>query len=723
MSFQEYCTNMRSLNNEQREIVMYCRSWCKKYIHNYRNGKKVDGFRVFLSGSGGTGKSHVVKMIQRDMCHLLRNIVNPEPDQPLVLITAPTGSAAFNIGGSTVHVAFSLYDKSRAKLTYKKRCLMQLKLEHLMLLITDEISMVGFDLFQQMNEAVCGIKGSVNGDWAGICLLAVGDLYQLPPVAASPIYMNPRKAQTLSDMAPNGWETMQLHELKQIMRQKDNVFAEALNRIRRCTPEEGSIDDLMLKSQQLKFDHTHDTYPLEAMHVYAKNSSCDEWNKIMLDRINSERYIHLAVDSAKDTGTNLANVNISDNPRDTGNLRKVLIVKVGARVMLTTNVDVSDGLTNGVMGTVTHVVPCTTPHKIRAVLVKFDNDRVGSNAKQVSMYKHIDKNSVPIEEVQTNFSIGGRSTCQANRKQFPLTLSWAVTIHMCQGLTLPEIVVDMSPSKGRFSAGQAYVAFSCVRELNKLHIVNYTRSQIRVSPHVEAEMARLQENRLQFTKPLLYTNKRKDFCLLHVNIYNIKSKLRDIQCDEIFSHVDVISFNETHLSKQECLSGTMPGTKDDYSVFRRDRDGVGGGVALFVKSACLPLPIPLNTSLEVVAVKLSHPVDMTIVSVYRPPTTNLKHFTDEMCAVIANIHDKKICVVGDFNVDVLSKKHTIFSSMFQDNGYIQVVSEPTRDSGTLIDHVYVIGDMDVTCDVIDCYYSDHDFVMAMFSWKKNNCIL
>ena len=99
---------------------MYCRSWCKKYIHNYRNGKKVDGFRIFLSGSGGTGKSHVVKMIHRDMCHLLRNIVNPEPDQPLVLITAQTGSAAFNIGGSTVHAAFLLYDESRAKLTYEK---------------------------------------------------------------------------------------------------------------------------------------------------------------------------------------------------------------------------------------------------------------------------------------------------------------------------------------------------------------------------------------------------------------------------------------------------------------------------------------------------------------------------------------------------------------------------------------------------------------------------
>ena len=249
MSFREYCSNMCSLNNEQREIVMYCRSWCKKYIHNYRSGRKLDGFHIFLSGSGGTGKSHVVKMIQRDMCSLLRNIINPEPDQPIVLITAPTGSAAFNIGGSTVHAAFSLHDKSRAKLTYEKRSLMQLELEHLMLLITDEISMVGFDLFQRMNEAVCGIKGSVNGDWAGICLLAVGDLYQLPPVAVSPIYMNPRKAQTLSDMAPNGREMMQLHELTQIMRQKDNAFAEAFDRIRRCTPEEGSCDDIMLQSR------------------------------------------------------------------------------------------------------------------------------------------------------------------------------------------------------------------------------------------------------------------------------------------------------------------------------------------------------------------------------------------------------------------------------------------------------------------------------------------
>ena len=62
---------------------------------------------------------------------------------------------------------------------------------------------------------------------------------------------------------------------------------------------------------------------------------------------------------------------------------------------------------------------------------------------------------------------------QATRTQFPLTLAWAVTIHKCQGLTLPEIVIDMTPAKGKFKPGQAYVAFSGVRTIEKLHIINY----------------------------------------------------------------------------------------------------------------------------------------------------------------------------------------------------------------------------------------------------------
>ena len=77
--------------------------------------------------------------------------MKPNDDQAIVLITAPTGSAAFQIGGSTIHSAFLLHDNFKSKPSWEKRTQMKLKLEHMMLSITDEISMVGFMQFQSMN--------------------------------------------------------------------------------------------------------------------------------------------------------------------------------------------------------------------------------------------------------------------------------------------------------------------------------------------------------------------------------------------------------------------------------------------------------------------------------------------------------------------------------------------------------------------------------------------
>ena len=157
------------------------------------------------------------------MSHFFQHTVKPDNDQPFVLITALTGSAAFQIGGSTIHSAFLLHDNFKSKPTWEKRTQMQLKLEHMMLSITDEISMVGFKQFQSMNQTMCTLKGTTDGNWEDICVLAVGDLYQMPPVGQCPIYMPPQIVHTLNDIAPNGWEKMQLHELTQSMRQKDMI--------------------------------------------------------------------------------------------------------------------------------------------------------------------------------------------------------------------------------------------------------------------------------------------------------------------------------------------------------------------------------------------------------------------------------------------------------------------------------------------------------------------
>ena len=124
-----------------------------------------------------------------------------------------------------------------------------------------------------------------------------------------------------------------------------------------------------------------------------------------------------------------------------------------------------------------------------------------------------------------------KASFQATRSQFPLTLAWAVTIHKCQGLTLSETVIYMTPAKGKFKPGEAYVAFSRVRTIEKLHIINYTWSQIHVSEHVEKEMKRLRINILPQMPPNLFHDVPGDIKLLHINIGNFKRKIEDKKND------------------------------------------------------------------------------------------------------------------------------------------------------------------------------------------------
>ena len=194
----------------------------------------------------------------------------------------------------------------------------------------------------------------------------------------------------------------------------------------------------------------------------------------------------------------------------------ILNLKVGARVMIIKNIDVSDGLTNGAMGTVTDIVLDTSTLIVEAILVRFDYGSIGQEARSISMYKHINKTSVPIHRNQTSFAIGDKESCQRTRTQFPLALAWAVMIHKCQGLTLPEIVVDMTSAKGRFKSGQTYVAFSHVHDVSKLHVINYTHSQIHVCEYVPKEMERLRKNRIPEMPLSLFDLHTDSLKLVHV---------------------------------------------------------------------------------------------------------------------------------------------------------------------------------------------------------------
>ena len=155
-------------------------------------------------------------------------------------------------------------------------------------------------------------------------------------------------------------------------------------------------EDRMLQACELKLNPNNVNYPHDAMHIYAQNVHCDAWHEHRLKLFPGREFTNTATDSKKDDCTEIANVTMPTNPHQKGNLKKVETVKINARVMMTTNIDVTDGLTNGAMGTVTNVVIEQPTGKISVILVGFDSEHVGQEARYTSVYNSINQNAVPI---------------------------------------------------------------------------------------------------------------------------------------------------------------------------------------------------------------------------------------------------------------------------------------------------------------------------------------
>ena len=149
--------------------------------------------------------------------------------------------------------------------------------------------------------------------------------------------------------------------------------------------------------------------------------------------------------------------------------------------MLTANVDVSDGLVNGAIEVKWSILLPTCDNQVTTIPIKFDDDRVGLKAIQSSPHRTAFPHTVHLNKYEVFLAKGKRGS-EVTRFQFPLTLAWATTIHKVQGLTLDEIVVDMKG--GHFSPGQAYVAFSHVKTLAGLHILNFNPKAISHHPEL-----------------------------------------------------------------------------------------------------------------------------------------------------------------------------------------------------------------------------------------------
>lgn len=392
------------------------------------------GTHLFLTGKAGTGKTT-----------FLRRLKAESPKRMIVL--APTGIAAINAGGVTIHSffqlpfapyipesSFSADGKAAYRFRFGKEKINIIR--SIDLLVIDEISMVRADLLDAV-DAVLRRYRDRNKPFGGVQLLMIGDLQQLAPVVKDEEWQMLKKYYEtpyfFSSCALKQTEYCML-ELKKVYRQDDGMFLELLNRIR-----ENRCDDKVMQALNRRYIPNFEPRKEEGyIRLVTHNYQAQRINDRELAQLPGRSYAFRATIEGK-------------FPEYSYPTDEVLELKRGAQVMFVKN-DTSGEhrYFNGMIGEVTDVTPNSIEVQGRDDKTPFVvREEEWTNAKYV-----LDEETKEItEEIEGTF------------RQYPLKTAWAITIHKSQGLTFEHAIIDAGAS---FAHGQAYVALSRCKTLEGL---------------------------------------------------------------------------------------------------------------------------------------------------------------------------------------------------------------------------------------------------------------
>lgn len=400
----------------------------KKVIEHLNKGTAV----IFISGKAGTGKS---TLIQYFKATLKKNLA----------VVAPTGVAALNVEGSTIHSFFrfpprfvmeddikSVYDR-----IYKK----------LEVLLIDEISMVRADQFDGIDRFLRKNGPDNNIQFGGVQVIMIGDLFQLPPVITpneKPLFVD-RGYETPFFFSSNAWKNLPESEffhidLKKIYRQKDTEFTDILNNIRIGEKVAESVAKINTTCCHSKSDDDL------SITLTSTNAIADEINTTELNKLEGKAFTF--------EGQINGNFNLKDDKLPAPLYLKL---KNGARVMFVKN-DEEDRWVNGSMGIVREISDKKILVEVLPEGSIYFVDRVEWGTFRYELFE-------------------GKISPRKNGSyvQYPLMLSYAVTIHKSQGKTLNKIFIDFGNMA--FAPGQVYVALSRSRAIGDVTL----KRDIRVS--------------------------------------------------------------------------------------------------------------------------------------------------------------------------------------------------------------------------------------------------
>ena len=725
ISADEICKNIRSLNHKQREIFEIINKWARDYTKNLSSDspKYILPLHLFVTGGAGVGKSHLIKTLYQSLLKTL-SYRCPDASKKQVMLIAPTGVAAVNIHGSTVHSELGIpvgrYGRCLPKLSDKMRSSLRNRLSELRVIVIDEISMVSNLLLLYINQRLIEIFGCPETvPFAGITVIACGDFYQLPPVQAKPIYANYK--DPMLNISPLWREYFKLAELTEVMRQKgDAQFIDILNNVRIA-----KLDQNVKKFLQSKLINKDDPrYPKHAIHIWAENSPANTHNLEMLHATDSPIISIPALDIFPKNvpATVIENALNSRTQMSTGGLARELKVKVNARVMLTSNVDISDELTNGQIGTVFSVK--VVNGKVSKVYVKFDDETTGINKMKSDHYSRVNK-VVPIERIEARIKIKPNkpSSPEIKRTQFPLMLAWACTVHKVQGKQFDNAVISFNLLRQRsFNTGQicmTYVALSRVKSSSGLFLTGEIRETcVKADSKATEEYERLRKE--SPCLPVEHFSSSPDSCIITLlNTRSLKTHVVDIVADKILLDSEMICFTETQIEKEYNTNG-IDKVLDSYKILHCIDEDKFCSLAFCHKPSIQPVSLDNLPGASLLTFQNANIARiMKVLLVYRKNSLPTDLFIYLIQHFMSRTENDIDVILGDFNINAF-KTPSSLSNLLCD--YDQVVQEPTHISGTLIDHVYIkkslFDILDIRCIVKNTYFSDHDAVIFIFDLKR-----
>lgn len=375
---------------------------------------------LFITGRAGTGKSTLLRLFQ-------------QTSKKKIVVVAPTGVAALNVGGQTIHSFFGFAPRLLTSKDIKKAMRPRL-FQNLETLIIDEISMVRADVLDAINNYLKFNRGNP-APFGGVQLVMIGDLFQLPPVISrDPVesayfdsYYDSPHFFSAKIMADPDFDCEML-ELRQIFRQDNRRFIDLLECVRLNELDYDVMEDL-----NERFDEhfqSEDGY----ITLTAQNAVADRINQSELNKLDSFDHVFLA-ETKGDFDEKLF-------PTDS-----LLRLRKGAQVMFCKN-DPDKEFVNGTIGKIEEINSNEITVKVVEMNGKTKLIKVPQLTWEIIKYRSGEDDKI-VGDVTGSFT------------QYPLKLAWAITIHKSQGKTFDRLILDLG--RGAFEYGQVYVALSRCR--------------------------------------------------------------------------------------------------------------------------------------------------------------------------------------------------------------------------------------------------------------------